>query len=65
MRTVVSQLFARHSRPEIILKYPFTKDDMGCGYVSWICICAGCSFTVFVEIDRNLGQKNLLNVCEM
>ena len=44
VRTVVSQLFARHSRPnradcekvarQIILKYPFTKDDMGCGYVS-------------------------------
>ena len=44
VRTVVSQLFARHTRPDrsdcekvarqMILKYPFTKDDMGCGYVS-------------------------------
>ena len=44
VRTLVDQLFARYTRPDrsdcekvarqVILKYPFTKDDMGCGYVS-------------------------------
>ena len=43
-RTLVSQLFARSSRPDrsdcdqiarkLILKYPFMKDDLGNGYVS-------------------------------
>ena len=51
VRTVVSQLFARHSRPDksdcekvarqMILKYPFTKDDKGSGYVSLLCFCGG------------------------
>ena len=46
VRTVVSQLFARSQRPnrndcdqvarQLILKYPFTKDDLGSGYVSYV-----------------------------
>jgi hypothetical protein len=45
VRTVASQLFAKSQRPtrsdcdqvarQLILKYPFTKDDLGCGYVSF------------------------------
>ena len=44
IRTVASQLFAKSQKPnrndcdqvarQLILKYPFTKDDLGCGYVS-------------------------------
>lgn len=44
VRTVASQLFAKTQRPnrsdcdqvarQLILKFPFTKDDLGCGYVS-------------------------------
>lgn len=51
VQTVVSQLFARYSRPDksdcekvarqMILKYPFTKDDKGSGYVSLLCFCGG------------------------
>ena len=48
IRTVASQLFAKSQRPtrsdcdqvsrQLILKYPFTKDDLGCGYVSFLVI---------------------------
>lgn len=44
VRTLASQLFCRYSRPnraeceklarKLILKYPFMKDNLGCGYVS-------------------------------
>ena len=44
VRTVVNQLISRNSKPtridceqlarKLILKYPFMKDKMGCGYVS-------------------------------
>ena len=44
VRTLVSILFSKSSRPsrsdceavarKLILKYPFAKDDLGCGYVS-------------------------------
>jgi len=47
VRTLVNQLFARSSKPtrtqcedlsrKLILKYPFLKDDMGNGYVSYHC----------------------------
>lgn len=43
-RTIVNVLFSRNSKPsrvdcdaaarKLILKYPCTKDDLGCGYVS-------------------------------
>ena len=45
VRTLVNQLFTRASKPDrfqceaharrLILKYPFFKDDMGNGYVSY------------------------------
>ena len=48
VRTLVSILFSKSSRPtrsdcevmgrKMILKYPFTKDDLGCGYVSILII---------------------------
>ena len=48
VRTVANQLFAKSQRPtrsdcdqvsrQLILKYPFTKDDLGCGYVSFLVV---------------------------
>ena len=45
--TVASQFFAKSQRPtrsdcdqvarQLILKHPFTKDYLGCGYVSFFC----------------------------
>lgn len=50
-RTLVSQLFAKSSRPsrsdcdqiarKLILKYPFMKDNLGNGYVSHIITIMG------------------------
>ena len=52
VRTVASQLFARSQRPnrsdcdqvarQLILKYPFAKDDLGCGYVSSMLASVAC-----------------------
>ena len=49
VRSLVNQLFARASKPtraqceelarKLILKYPFVKDDMGTGYVSYGYVC--------------------------
>ena len=54
IRTVANQLFARSQRPnrsdcdqvamQLILKYPFTKDDLGCGYVSSMIASAACEY---------------------